>query len=64
MELQWVPLPQAVQRVFSGDIINSIAVVGILGVSQCLVAGGEEILRSADAEWDSRAWRFAQRRDS
>jgi len=64
MELQWVPLPQAVQRVFSGDIINSIAVAGLLGGSQCLVAGGEEILRSADAEWDSRAWRFAQRRDS
>lgn len=64
MELQWVPLQHAVQRVFSGDIINSIAVAGILGASQCLSTGGEQILRPADADWDSRAWRFAQRRDS
>jgi ADP-ribose pyrophosphatase len=47
MTIERVPLAQAVQRVFDGDIRNSSAVVGLLAAAQ--VRGGTPRLRPADA---------------
>jgi ADP-ribose pyrophosphatase len=47
MTVERVPLDEAVQRVFDGDIRNSSAVVGILAAAQA--RGGAPRLRPADA---------------
>ena len=63
MSLTWVPLAEALQRVFAGDIINGIAVAGILGAAHILAAADTPALRPADTPWMSQAWRFPQRRE-
>ncbi len=47
MTLEHVPLAEAVQRVFDGDISNSSAVIGVLAAAQ--VRSGSPRLRPADA---------------
>ncbi|RJL24743.1 NUDIX domain-containing protein [Bailinhaonella thermotolerans] len=48
MPLAWVPLREAVARVFAGDIANSLAVMGILA-AYTASADGFTSLRAADA---------------
>jgi 8-oxo-dGDP phosphatase len=48
MTVERVPLDEAVQRVFAGDIRNSSAVVGLLAAAQ--VRSGAPRLRPADAD--------------
>ena len=48
MTLDRVPLADAVQRVFDGDIRNAIAVVGLLAAAQ--VRAGAPRLRPVDAD--------------
>lgn len=60
MALEWVPLAEAVDRVFAGDIVNSIAVSGILALQahnlDC------RTLRGSDQPFDLRPTRLAERR--
>ncbi len=48
MTIERVPLADAVQRVFDGDIRNSAAVIGILAAAQARAAGPR--LRAVDAD--------------
>ncbi|MGE2715531.1 NUDIX domain-containing protein [Mycolicibacterium litorale] len=57
--VKWVPLSEAVRMVLSGEIVNSIAVAGILAVHA--IDGGES-LRSVDAGWTDRPRAFAGRK--
>ncbi len=59
MRLQWYPLAEAVARVFSGDVVNSLAVGGILAAH----AVGEGIAepRSVDAPWIDKSTAFSAR---
>jgi 8-oxo-dGDP phosphatase len=54
-----VPLSEAVRMVLSGEIVNSIAVAGILAVH---ALGDAEPLRPVDAEWTDRPRAFARRK--
>jgi ADP-ribose pyrophosphatase len=58
LTMKWIPLDQAVQMVFSGEIVNSLAVVGILAAH-----GVEDrsSLRPVDAPWADRPHAFAER---
>lgn len=60
MDFAWVDLDDAVARVFSGDIVNSIAIAGILGAHA--VVTGAAHTRSADSEFPLRPTSIAQRR--
>jgi len=48
MTIERVPLADAVQRVFDGDIRNAAAVVGLLAAAQARTSGLR--LRDVDAE--------------
>ena len=61
LELEWVPLADAVRRVLSGEIVNSIAVAGILAVH---AAPDRSALRPVDAPWPDRPTAFAARQDN
>lgn len=54
-----VPLSEAVRMVSSGEIVNSIAVAGILAVH---ALGDTDSLRPVDAEWTDRPHAFARRK--
>ena len=56
----WVPLDTAVDRILAGEIVNSIAVAGILAAWQVLRAGRTP--RATDAPFDLRPHRMAGRR--
>lgn len=58
MTVERVPLADAVARVFSGDIVNSIAVAGILAANA--MPDGE--LRPVDAPWVDRPTAFWRRK--
>lgn len=60
MALEWVPLAEAVDRVFAGDIVNSIAVSGILALQAHNL--GTRTLRGSDQPFDLRPTRLAERR--
>lgn len=62
MSLRWVSLPDATKMVFAGDIVNSIAVSGVLGAAQLLGVTTDSQLRSADTPWHIRSHKFAQRK--
>lgn len=55
--IERVPLDVAVQRVFAGEIVNSLAVVGILAA-----ANRPENLRQLDAPWTDRPTALRARR--
>ncbi|AQA05178.1 ADP-ribose pyrophosphatase [Mycobacterium sp. MS1601] len=59
MRTERVPLADAVRRVFSGEIVNSLAVAGILAA--WAVREGVAQPRPVDAEWVDRPTRFAER---
>lgn len=60
MSLEWVPLGEARDRVFAGEITNSIAVAGILAAHA--VVSGEGAVRSTDEPFDLRPTSMARRR--
>jgi 8-oxo-dGDP phosphatase len=62
MTLQWYPIAEAVRRVFSGDIVNSLAVAGILAASA--VRAGVAQPRPVDTPWVDKSTAFAARQAS
>lgn len=54
-----VPLSEAVRMVLSGEIVNSIAVAGILAAH---TFGDADTLRPVDAAWTDRPSAFAERK--
>jgi 8-oxo-dGTP pyrophosphatase MutT (NUDIX family) len=62
MTLEWYPLAEAVQRIFSGDIVNSLAVSGILAAYA--VSEGVAETRPVDAPWIDRPTAFRARKAS
>ncbi|MFZ3267637.1 MAG: NUDIX hydrolase, partial [Mycobacterium sp.] len=57
--VQWYPIAEAVQRVFSGEIVNSLAVAGILAAYA--VSRGIAEPRPVDAPWTDRPTAFSAR---
>jgi 8-oxo-dGDP phosphatase len=62
MATRWVSLSDGVGMVFSGEIVNATTAAGLLALA--LVAGAGVELRPADAPWQDRPTRFAERRTS
>ncbi len=62
MTLQWYPMAEAVRLVFSGEIVNSIAVAGILAANA--VREGVAQPRPVDAPWVDKSTAFAARQAS
>jgi 8-oxo-dGDP phosphatase len=62
MTLQWYPLAEAVSRVFSGEIVNALAVAGILAAYA--VRNGLAQPRPVDAPWVDKSTAFAARKAS
>lgn len=58
LEVKRVPLADAVAMVFSGEIVNSLAVAGILAAH---TMGEQASLRTVDAPWIDRSTRFRAR---
>jgi 8-oxo-dGTP pyrophosphatase MutT (NUDIX family) len=59
MTLRWYPIAEAVRRVFSGEIVNSIAVAGILA-AYALTKGFAQP-RAVDSPWIDKPTAFAAR---
>lgn len=59
LELKWIPLAEAVEMVLNGEIINSLAVAGILAART--IDRDVQSLRPVDAPWPDRPTRFAAR---
>lgn len=62
--LKWLPLEQACDMVFSGEIVNSIAVGGLLAAARALTqhSAGHTALRPADCPFELRPTRLPERR--
>jgi 8-oxo-dGTP pyrophosphatase MutT (NUDIX family) len=60
MRTQRFPLADAVQMVFNGEIVNALAVAGILAAQA--VHQGVASARPVDAEWVDKPTRFAARK--
>jgi 8-oxo-dGDP phosphatase len=58
--VKWFPLVEAVRMVFSGEIVNSIAVAGILAAH---AMPDTDAMRPVDAPWTDRPTSFPRRRD-
>lgn len=59
LTLRWYPIGAAVEMIFTGEIVNSIAVAGILAAHTLL--NGSVRLRDVDAAWIDRPTAFAAR---
>ncbi|WP_018599720.1 NUDIX hydrolase [Mycobacterium sp. 155] len=59
MRIERVPLAQAVSRIFSGEIVNSIAIAGILAAH---AMPDTDSLRPVDAPWTDRPTAFRRRK--
>lgn len=59
LKLEWFPLDEAVRMAFSGEIVNSLAVAGILAAHS---VDDRSSLRSVDARWTDRPHAFADRK--
>ncbi|AMU78047.1 ADP-ribose pyrophosphatase [Mycobacteroides abscessus] len=59
MTVRWVPLSEAVSMVMAGEVVNAIAVAGILATH---VALGGHHTRPVDAPWPDRPTAFAERK--
>ena len=57
--VKWFPLIEAVRMVFSGEIVNSIAVAGILAAH---AMPNTDAMRPVDAPWTDRPTSFPRRR--
>jgi 8-oxo-dGTP pyrophosphatase MutT (NUDIX family) len=60
MTVEWYPLADAVQKIFTGEIVNSLAVGGILA-AHAVVEGVAEP-RPLDAPWTDRPTAFTARK--
>lgn len=60
MTMQWVDLDQAVEMILRGEIVNSIAISGILAANQVINHGGSA--RGVDASFELRPQALAKRR--
>lgn len=61
LSLHWFDIEHAAQRVLAGEIVNSIAAVGILAAHAVLVDG--KSTRPVDAPWPDRPSAFAARQE-
>ncbi len=61
LTVRWFPIEEAVRSVFSGKVVNAIAVAGILAAHTLLQ--GMVRPRPVDAEWVDRPQAFAARRN-
>lgn len=61
LTLAWYPIAEAARMVFRGEIVNAIAVAGILAAYTH--AQGFADLRDLDAEWVDRPTAFAARQN-
>ena len=59
LQLRWFPLDTAVRMVLAGEIVNSLAVGGILAAATVTDPAG---LRPVDAPWPDRPTAFAARK--
>ena len=59
LAVHWYPIAEAAAMVFSGEIVNAIAVAGILAAYALTQGAGR--LRPLDAEWTDRPTAFAAR---
>jgi ADP-ribose pyrophosphatase len=59
LTLRWFPLDEAVRMVFDGQIVNSIAVGGILAAK---TVADQASLRPVDAPWTDKPSAFARRK--
>jgi 8-oxo-dGDP phosphatase len=59
LTLKWFPLADAVEMVLSGEIVNSLAVAGILAART--IDRDVQALRPVDAPWQDKPTRFAAR---
>jgi ADP-ribose pyrophosphatase len=59
LRVGWLPITEAVARVFSGEIVNAVSVAAVLAVQAVL--GGLATPRPVDAPWRDRPSAFAQR---
>ncbi len=62
MTMCWVPLEEAARKVFSGEIVNSLAVSGILAAHA--VTEGFTQPRPVDSPWPDKPTAFAARKAS
>ncbi len=60
MELEWYPLAEATRKVLSGEIVNAIAVAGILAAHA--VTDGVAQPRPVDSPWIDKPTAFAARK--
>ena len=60
MTLEWYPLAEAIRRVLSGEIVNAIAVAGILAAHA--VSEGIAEARPPDSPWIDKPTAFAARK--
>lgn len=60
LRLDWLPLAAAAQQVLAGEIVNSIAVAGILAA---YAVSDRSTLRPADSPWTDLPHAFAARQD-
>lgn len=63
LQLRWYPIAEAARMVFSGEIVNAIAVAGVLAayVHSQAHSPGLAALRRTDAEWIDKPTAFAAR---
>jgi ADP-ribose pyrophosphatase len=59
LTVHWVGLPQAVDRVLGGEIVNSVSVAGVLAAYAVIIDGKPS--RPVDAAWLDRPTAFADR---
>lgn len=59
LTLRWYPLDEAVRMVLAGEIVNSLAVGGILAAH---AISDRAVLRSVDAPWPDRPTAFGRRK--
>jgi 8-oxo-dGDP phosphatase len=60
MTVEWYSLAEAVQRIFNGEIVNSLAVAGVLAAYA--VSEGIAEPRPVDAPWTDRSTAFRARK--
>ena len=60
MTMRWFPVAEAARRVFSGEIVNSIAIAGILAAHA--VTGGFAQPRPVDSPWIDKPTAFVARK--
>jgi 8-oxo-dGTP pyrophosphatase MutT (NUDIX family) len=59
LKLEWFPLAEAVEMVLKGEVVNSLAVAGILAART--IDRDVQTLRPVDTPWPDRPTRFAAR---